>query len=206
MASESESKVIIPSQPKPNAIELLKRLNHGDPSKEDIDKADKNAPAHTMLYYDRWRLRKYKFIPEFPDPPPDAADGDHYYFYGFAITLKKLEQIHRKNKGTPKPPFLAGVGLYILREELLGYWDLYLVNAEVDEQAKPKQIVEVNGRKMLRILAVACTRNDELFYRRPSLKQMRLLRKHLGCKPRWFKDVVTKDEFKGWDIEIVGSS
>ncbi|KAK0227474.1 hypothetical protein EDD85DRAFT_151837 [Armillaria nabsnona] len=171
------------------------------PRQEDIDEARANAPPHTILYYDKYRLHKYKYIPEFPDPPSDAADGNHHYFYGFAITLKKLEQIHRKNKGTPKPPFIAGVGLYILREELLGYWDVYLVNAEVDEKAKPKQIVEINGRKMLRILAVACTRNNELLYRRPSLKQMRLLKEHLGCRPRWFKDIVTKDEFKGWDIE-----
>ncbi|KAK0482738.1 hypothetical protein IW261DRAFT_1606546 [Armillaria novae-zelandiae] len=201
MASESGLKAIIPSQPKSSAIELLKRLNYNKPCKEDVDEAEKNAPAHTMLYYDKWCLSKYKFIPKFPDPPLDTADRDHYYFYGFAITLRKLEQIHRKNKGVSKRPSLAGAGLYILREELLGYRDLYLVNAEVDEQAKPKQIVEINGRRMLRILAVACTRNDELFYRRPSLKQMRLLRKHLGCKPRWFKDVVTKDQFKGWDIE-----
>ncbi|KAK0498521.1 hypothetical protein EDD18DRAFT_1158054 [Armillaria luteobubalina] len=157
-----------------------------------------------MLYYDKWCLRKYKFIPKFPDPP-DTGDRDHYYFYGFAITLRKLEKIHRKYKSTPKPPFIAGVGLNILKEDLVGYCNLCLVNGEVDEQAKPKQIVEINGRRMLRILAVACTRNDELLYRRPSLKQMRLLRKHLGCKPRWFKDVVTKNILMD-ACRIVGTS
>ncbi|KAK0469039.1 uncharacterized protein EV420DRAFT_1658184 [Desarmillaria tabescens] len=202
-ASKAEELKSVAVMRKSKARELLKRLNCDDSRDEDIDKAIKYAPPRTVLYCDEWRLPKYKYIPKFPAPPSDATDGDCYYFYGFATTFKKLEQIYHEHQdeASKKTSLVAGIGLFILKDRLVGYPDLYLVNAEVDESAKPEEIVEFDGRKMLRILAVACTKSRELFYRRPSLKQMRLLGKYLGCKPRWFKDIVPKDEFEGWDIE-----
>ncbi|KAK0451241.1 uncharacterized protein EV420DRAFT_1750254 [Desarmillaria tabescens] len=200
----------------PTPKELLQRINGLTPRKEDIDEASRLAPQGTVLYCDRYDApRIFKYIPTFPGLPSDILiGGDYVYFYGFATTQETLQSIffkhsHMVGRCTSSSLLIhAALGLHILQRKLVRYEDTHFVNGEVDDLAmqEPGLIVDIDGKKMLRIVAVACTQNMKFFYRRPSLKQMRLFQKHLGCEPRWFKDVVPSSEFYGWSEEYSGGS
>ncbi|KAK0440262.1 hypothetical protein EV421DRAFT_1962088 [Armillaria borealis] len=202
MAAESEE------PPKRlTAEDLLKRIN-GGPSKEDLTEAANNAPSGTVLYCDRYHAPKFKYIPTFPRLPSGAGiGGDFVYFYGFVVTAESLTSIYHKHKHEVRirvgdgSSILAnvGMGMHVLKHTLVRYHDAYLVNAQCDDLAMEEpHLIHDPEENTLWIIAVACTRTLKLFYSRPSLEQMQLFEKHLGCKPRWFKDTVPTDKFRGW--------
>ncbi|KAK0196161.1 hypothetical protein F5146DRAFT_997625 [Armillaria mellea] len=183
----------------PTPQELLRHINGLSPCSADLAEAAQRAPKDTVLYCDRYHVpRIFKYIPQFPPLPHGGGIGGEYvYFYGFATTQETLVSIYHKHSHMVGPctnPSLltyAALGLYILKSKLVRYRGAYFVNGKVDEAAlkDPKLIVEIGEEKMLRIIAVACTKNLKYFYQRPSLNQMGSFKTHLGIEPRWFKSV-----------------
>ena len=149
-----------------------------------------------------------QYIPTFPRLPGDAAiGGDFVYFYGCVMTAESLTSLYHKHKHEVRIRVGDGssissnvaMGYGVLKRTLVRYHDAYLVNAQCDDLAMEEpHLIQYPEDNTLWIIAVACSYNLKLFHSRPSLEQMQLFEKHLGCKPRWFKDTVPTDKFSGW--------
>ncbi|TFK74243.1 hypothetical protein BDN72DRAFT_833566 [Pluteus cervinus] len=138
-------------------------------------------------------LARYKNLPE------GFKEGNHYWFYGWAVSDEDMKRCHEAMNVTNYPgpysdwPFYA----WTLRQISVrsGYEHISLVLGEPDKKSYEKAVTVSKGEKAVKVFALSCSKSNRLFWTRPTEKQLERLIKIFGEEPRWIMDFQTKREF-----------
>ncbi|KAH9927600.1 uncharacterized protein B0H18DRAFT_280650 [Fomitopsis serialis] len=130
----------------------------------------------------------------YPKLPSDWYENDRYWVLGWDANHPRLKAFVEKNT----PPEAEDISYYIRALDLLEWCTRFrpiqLCTVLPDDAPIPPLTGKDEVPRIM-LVSICFTARLPLYKRRPTKEQYKWLKQLFGCRPRWYRDSLPKNEF-----------